>query len=301
MGNTDQIQSSSRGRKKRNRGIQGGSIASGISITLVLVLFGLVVLFGLTAIQLSRNVRENLTVTLLLDDDLDSLQTDGFKTTLSQKPYVSRLTLITKEQALREETEVMGNDPSEFLGGENPYTASIEMNLVSEYACTDSLVEITRELKKRWEVSDVIYQRDLVERLNSNLQKAAIVLAVLAALLLIISVVLINNTVRLNVYARRFQIHTMRLVGASWSFIEWPFLRHSLAIGIISATIADLLLGGGVWYAMQQDPGIAEVVTQTTIIIMLASVVTFGLLLTFICTTVSVGHFLRMREAEMYR
>ncbi|MCR5820431.1 MAG: permease-like cell division protein FtsX [Bacteroidaceae bacterium] len=288
-------------KKRKKGGIQGGTIASGISITLVLVLLGLVVLFGLTAMQLSRNVRENLTVTLLLDDDLDSLQTDGFKNMLSQQPYVSRLTLITKEQALREEIQVMGNDPSEFLGGENPYTASIELNLESEYANTDSLVNITRELKKRWEVSDVIYQRDLVERLNSNLQKATIVLIVLAALLLIISIVLINNTVRLNVYARRFQIHTMRLVGASWSFIEWPFLRHSLAIGITSATIADLLLAGGVWYAIKQDPAIADVVTQTTIIIMLATVIAFGLLLTSVCTTMSVAHFLRMREDEMYK
>lgn len=272
-----------------------------VSTTLVLVLLGLVVLFGLVAHQLSNNVRENLTVTLLLDDDLDMGQTLVFRRKLSTKPYVRALTLIDKEQALKEQTEAMGSDPSEFLGGENPFTASIEMNVVADYACTDSLRWIARELRERWEVSDVIYQTDLVNNLNTNLRKATLVLSVLAALLLIISIVLINNTVRLNVYAQRFQIHTMRLVGASWHFIRWPFLKRSLGIGLTSALVAGGLLAGGIFYLLEHDPTMHEVITPLVIGIVLATVLAFGLLITLVCTAASVNHFLRMREEEMYK
>ena len=111
---------------------------STVSTTLVLLLLGLVVLFGLVAQQLSRNVRENLTVTLLLDDDLDTPAAKQFQQKLEKERYVRALTLISKEQALREQTEAMGSDPSEFLGGENPFTASIEMNVAADYACTDT-------------------------------------------------------------------------------------------------------------------------------------------------------------------
>lgn len=272
-----------------------------VSTTLVLVLLGLVVLFGLVANQLSRDVRENLTVTLLLDDDLNTSEAEAFQQKLSAKPYVRALTLISKEQALKEQTEAMGSDPSEFLGGENPFTASIEMNVTSDYACTDSLLWIARELRERWEVADVVYQTDLVNNLNANLHKATAVLSVLAILLLIISIVLINNTVRLNVYARRFQIHTMRLVGASWQFIRWPFLKRSLGIGLTSAFVAGGMIVGGVYYLLKQDPSMTDVITPTTIGIVLMTILAFGLLLTLLCTTFSVNHFLRMREDEMYR
>ena len=272
-----------------------------VSTTLVLVLLGLVVLFGLVANQLSRDVRENLTVTLLLDDDLDTPEAEAFRKKLSEKPYVRALTLISKEQALREQTEAMGSDPSEFLGGENPFTASIEMNVMSDYACTDSLIWIARELRARWEVSDVVYQTDLVKNLNENLRKATVVLSVLAVLLLIISIVLINNTVRLNVYAQRFQIHTMRLVGASWRFIRWPFLKRSLGIGLTSAFVAGGLLGGGIWYLLKHDTGMTAFITPMTIGIVLATILVFGLLITLVCTALSVNQFLRMREDEMYR
>lgn len=272
-----------------------------VSTTLVLVLLGLVVLFGLVADQLSRDVRENLTVTLLLDDDLDTPEAEAFRQKLAKKPYVRALVLISKEDVLKEQTEAMGSDPSEFLGGENPFTAAIEMNVMSEYACTDSLIWIARELRERWEVTDVVYQTDLVNNLNTNLHKATMVLSVLAVLLLIISIVLINNTVRLNVYAQRFQIHTMRLVGASWHFIRWPFLKRSLGIGLTSAFVAGSLLGGGIWYLLKQDPSMSAFITPATIGIVLATVLAFGLLLTLICTAASVNHFLRMREEEMYR
>ncbi len=275
-------------------------LTSCISTTLVLLLLGLVVLFGLSARQLSKDVKENFTVTLLLDDDLEEADATKFQQRLNAQPYARATTLITAEQALKEESARMGTDPSEFLGGDNPYTASIEMNVTADYACTDSLLRITRELKGLWQVADVVYQRDIVDNLNQTLRKATLVLAALAILLMIISVVLINNTVRLSVYARRQTIHTMRLVGASWGFIRWPFIKRSLGIGLVAAIIAIALLMAGVHWAEAQDSYVASIITGETIIAMVVSVLAAGLLLTLVCTWFSVGHFLRMRENEMY-
>ena len=272
-----------------------------VSTTLVLLLLGLVVLFGLTALELSRNVRENLTVTLLLDDDLDSLEARSFQQQIDLLPYAHSTTLITAEQALKEETQRMGADPTEFLAGENPYTASIEMNVQADYACTDSLLWISKQLREMWQISDVVYQRDLVDNLNQRLRQATGVLAVLAILLTIISIVLINNTVRLSVYARRFSIHTMRLVGASWSVIQRPFLRRSLGIGLTAAVISSALLLGGIHWMMQQDEFAAAIITRQTIVIMLATIFTAALLLTLVSTWLCVNHFLNMRENEMYK
>ena len=289
-------------KKKKNRTFGRMQwVTSCISTTLVLLLLGLVVLFGLSARELSQSVRENLTVTLLLDDDVETGEADTLAMRLQARPYVRSTTVISREQALQEESERMGTDPTEFLGGENPYTASIELNVMSDYACTDSLLWIAKELKAMWEVADVVYQRDLVDNLNRTLGKATIVLSVLALLLMIISVVLINNTVRLSVYARRFSIHTMRLVGASWGFIRWPFIKRSLGIGLTAAVLADALLLGGIHWAMAQDETLANIVTPTIILIMAATVLVAGLLLTFVCTWLSVGHFLRMKENEMYK
>lgn len=276
-------------------------LTSCISTTLVLLLLGLVVLFGLAARELSRNVRENLTVTLLLDDDLDSLDARTFQQHIDDLPYARSTTLITAEQALREETARMGADPTEFLAGENPYTASIEMNVHADYACTDSLIWISKQLREMWQVSDVVYQRDLVDSLNHRLHQATAILAILAILLTIISVVLINNTVRLSVYARRFTIHTMRLVGASWSVIQRPFLTRSLGIGLTAAVLSSALLLGGIHWGVAQDEFAATIITREIIVVMLIAVFTAALLLTLVCTWLSVNHFLYMRENEMYK
>ncbi len=276
-------------------------LTSCISTTLVLLLLGLVVLFGLSTHKLSESVRENLTVTLLLDDDVTTPEADTLCMRLDKLPYVRATTLISSEQALKEETERMGTDPAEFLGGTNPYTASIEMNVEADYACTDSLLWISKELKAMWQVTDVVYQRDLVDNLNHLLRKATLVLSALAVLLMIISVVLINNTVRLSVYARRFVIHTMRLVGASWGFIRWPFIKRSLGIGLTAAVVADGLLLLGIHWAYGQDAFIPTIVTTDIIVIMAVAVLVAGLLLTLVCTWLSVGHFLRMKEREMYK
>ena len=272
-----------------------------VSTTLVLLLLGLVVLFGLSAHELSQTVRENFTITILLDDDMDKDDTQTFQAQMDELPYARSTTLITAEEALKEETERMGTDPTDFLGGQNPYTSSIEMNLVADYAYADSLRWIREELLNMWQVSDVVYQQDIVVKINRTLHRATLVLAILAVLLIIISVVLVNNTVRLSVYARRHTIHTMRLVGASWAFIQRPFLSRSLGIGLTSAVLACALLLSGVYWARQQDSFIQELVSVHIILWMVATVIASALLLSVVCTWLSVNHFLNMRENELYK
>ena len=272
-----------------------------VSTTLVLILLGLVVLFGLSAHELSQTVRENFTITLLLDDDMDQDDTQAFQALMDEQPYARSTTLITAEEALKEETERMGTDPTDFLGGQNPYTASIEMNLAADYVCTDSLLWIKNELCAMWQVSDVVYQQEIIENLNRTLQRATLVLAILAVLLIIISVVLVNNTVRLSVYARRHTIHTMRLVGASWTFIQRPFLSRSLGIGLTAALLATAFLIGGVHWARLQETFVHNLITNKTLIAMVGTVFVSALFLSVVCTWLSVNHFLNMRENEMYK
>ncbi len=276
-------------------------LTSCVSITLVLTLLGTVVLFGLTAHKLSRDVRENLVVTLLLSDDVSTAQADSLAAELTTRPYAAAVSVISSEQALAEEMARLGTDPTEFLGGENPYTATIEMNVRADYACTDSLLPLQQELRHLWQVTDVVYQQELVDGLNHLLQTATLVLMALAALLIVVSVVLINNTVRLSVYSRRFTIHTMRLVGASWGFIRRPFMLRSLGIGLTAAAVAIGVLAAGTWWIRQQDPYMASLLTRDVTIPVALAVVAAAIALTGISTWLSVGRFLHMREAEMYK
>ena len=202
-------------RKKASKRSSLQVITLCISTALVLILVGLVVLSVLSARNLSKVVKENLTVTLVLSEEITEPEVAQMKKSLEGKRYVQHVKYISKEQVLAEETKALGYDPTEFVGV-NFYTASLELNLKSDYANRDSMKWIGAELKKHQKVKEVDFQQDLMDQVNDNIGKASIVLIVLAVLLSIISFSLINNHVRLGVYASRFNIHTMKLVGA------WP-------------------------------------------------------------------------------
>ncbi len=286
-------------RKRKKISLRWQALTSTISTTFVLILMGLVIICALTAHQLSESVRQSLTVTVMMSDDASEQQTLDYKKRLEQRQWVKDIDYISREQALKEQTEAMGQDPSEFLG-QNPFLPLLEVHLQADYACTDSLMWITRQLKKNTLVSKVSYQKELVENLNRNLKKVTYVLLGIATLLLLVTLVLINNTVRLSVYSRRFVIHTMRLVGASWGFIRRPFMMRSLWIGLAAGVLADLVLAGGLRALWKYDPSMTQYVTLQNIGITLLAVLVCGLLLTLVCTFISVSHYLGMREGEMY-
>ncbi len=286
-------------KKKKRSSFRWQALTSTISTTFVLILLGLTILCALTAHHLGESVRQSLTVTVMLTDEATDSTAKALQKTLQQQEWTKSVTYISREQALKEQTEAMGSDPTDFLGT-NPYNPLLEMNLKADFACTDSLLWISKLLKTQALVADVVYQRDLIERLNSNLHKISYVLLGLAVVLMLITLVLINNTVRLSVYSRRFIIHTMKLVGASWSFIRRPFMARAFWIGFTSGILADAILLAGLRALWQYDPTIEDYLPLENIIATGVAVMVCGLLLTLLCTHASVGHYLGMRESELY-
>ena len=271
-----------------------------ISTTMVLILLGLVVFSVLTAHNLSNYVKENLTVTVMLGDTVSVNDAHRLCRDLYHRPYARNIDYVSKEQALKEQSEAMGSNPSEFLGV-NPFVATLELQLKSDYANRDSLRQIAEELRRNPKVSEVAYQEDLMDKVNVNLKKVSLVLLVLALLLTFISYSLISNAVRLGVYSRRFIIHTMKLVGASWGFIRRPFMVDGLIVGIVAAVLACGVLAAGVWTLYQYEPNLTAIITWQVLVITGISVLLFGLIITSLCSYISVNKFLRMRAKDLYK
>ena len=271
-----------------------------ISTSMVLVLLGLVVFSVLTSHNLSEWVKENLTVTVMLKDEVTVNEAKLLCRDLYHRPYSRNIDYISREQALKEQSEAMGSDPSEFLGT-NPFSATLELQMKSDYANRDSLKWIAEEIKKNPKVSDVAYQVDLMDSVNRNLTRMNILLLAIAALLTFISFSLINNTVRLSVYSRRFLIHTMKLVGASWGFIRRPFMRRGLMVGIVAAFIALIVLGGCVYGLYYYEPKMVTIISWRELAITAGAVLLFGIIITTVSSYISVNRFLRMSAGELYK
>ena len=275
------------------------TITSTISTSLVLILIGLVILLSLTARVVADSVKENLTVTIVLNDDVQTNQAKQLQDSLSTLRYVGNIDYISREQAMQEQIESMGIDPTEFLGA-NPFSISMEIIVKPEYSVTDSLQWISTELRITKNIAEVIYQKDLVDSLNRNLQRASFFLLAIAMLLIIISLSLINNTVRLSVYNHRFLLYTMKLVGARWSFIRRPFLIKAFWMGIASAIIANAALFAGIYWAASHDEEVFRYVTQQNMTYTAVAILVVGLVLTILCTFFSVTHCLKMRSSKLY-
>ena len=275
------------------------ALTSCISMMLVLLLLGALVFFVLTARNLSNQVKENINITLLLSDDIKASDIVTTQNTLKKKDYVKSIHYNSKEDALKELSENMGADPSDFLGT-NPLTASLELRLKADYATPDSIYWIEKELRQTPKVVDLIYQKEWVDTINGWIAKISLVLLVLAGLLTFVSFALINNTLRLSVYSKRFLINTMKLVGARWGFIRRPFLLKGMTLGLIAAIVADILLYIGYLGLVNVEPAVKEVVTWDILLIVGLSVILFGVLITLICSFFSVNRFLHMKTANMY-
>ena len=288
-----------RSKARSRQGLQAVTLC--ISTALVLILLGVVVLSVLTARNTSAYVKENLVVTMLLEQDMTTPEAKRLCTKLDKRPYIKHLQFVSKEQALREQTKALGSDPTEFTGGVNPFLASGELTQHADYANNDSLRWISAGLRKCPKVSEITYQKDLVESVNRTLAKVSIALLVLAVLLTFVSFSLINNTVRLGIYARRFTIHTMKLVGASWGFIRRPFVRQAVGIGLLAALLACMALGGCVWALYNYEPDILTVLTWQVMAVTGATVFLFGIIITAFCAGISVNKFLRMKAGDLYK
>ena len=274
-------------------------ITSSISTTLVLLLLGLVVFFVLAANNLSVYVRENINFSVLISDDMKETDILKLQKRLNNEPFVKETEYISKKQALKEQTEAMGTDPQEFLGY-NPFTASIEIKLHSDYANSDSIAKIEKLIKRNTNIQDVLYQKDLIDAVNENIRNISLVLLALAVMLTFISFARINNTIRLAIYSKRFLIHTMKLVGASWGFIRRPFLKRNIWSGVLAAFIADTILMGAAYWLVSYEPELIRVITPEVMLLVSGAVLVFGVVITFLCAYLSINKYLRMKASTLY-
>ena len=275
-------------------------VTATISTTLVLLLLGMVLFFVLTARNLSVYVRENINFSLVLDDGMDNRDILRLQRSLEKQPFVKEMTYISKEDALKDYVREMGIDPRRFAGF-NPLRASLEIRLKSAYANTDSIERIEKLLGQESHIKDIVYQQELIDAINKNIGRISLLLLGLAALLLLISFALINNTIKLTIYAKRFLIHTMQLVGAGWGFIRRPFLWRNFWVGLVAGLLADAALWGLAGWLVTSEPGLVEVVTSEVMGLVAAALLVAGVLITCFCALLSINKYLRMRTEALYR
>lgn len=290
-------------RKKSRKAGRFGTITTTISTTLVLILLGLVVLFVNLGNNFSRQLREGLTVEVMLHDSISQADLLTVQTRLREAPYSRKVDYISKERGTREMNEALQDDMVDFVG-ESPIPAEFEVYLKADYACPDSLNRYEASIKKMPGVIDVNYPRDVMESLDRTIPAVGLGLLVVAALLTLVSFSLINNTVRMSVYARRYSIQTMKLVGAGWGFIRRPFIWQAFRIGLVAALVAGSLLGGALYY-LQFEAGAGDIyfnqlITPWVWVATLGTVVVCGICLTMCCAYVSVNRYLHMSSHMIY-
>ncbi len=286
-------------QKRHRKGVDMQFVTASVSTTMVLILLGLVVFFVLAAHNLSIYVRENINFSVLISDDMKEADILKLQKKFDAEAFVKETEYISKKQALEEQTAAMGTDPQEFLGY-NPFTASIEIKLHSQYANADSIAMIEKSIKRNTNIQDILYQRELIDMVNDNIRNISLVLLALAVVLTFISFALINNTIRLAIYSKRFLIHTMKLVGASWGFIRRPFLVRNVWSGVLAGVLANIVLAGAAWWLLSYEPDLVQIITPEVMIIVAASVVGFGVLISFVCAYLSINKYLRMKANTLY-
>lgn len=286
-------------KQKKKSVIDIQFITACISTSLVLLLLGTVTLVVLSARSLSDHIRENLELSLLLNDNVTEKEVDNIVKYAQSQNYAKEVVYISKEKILAEQTASMGIDPTEFLGY-NPYTASIEVKLKADYANTDSIIPIKNRLMRYTQIREITYPSELMDNVNDNIRKISAILLALALALSLISFALINNTIKLTIYSQRFLLHTMKLVGASWGFIRRPFLLRNMGIGIISGVLANGFIAAGIYLLLRYEPQMAHLFTLPTMAIVGGCVMLFGLLITLLCAYVSINRFLKMKAGDLY-
>ena len=270
-----------------------------ISISLVLFLVGLECVVLMSAHELVRHVRENVVLTVVLGDMASQEDVVRLDNLMQVAPYVNGSDYISREEALQEHIDNLGEDPQKFLGY-NPLTDAFEVNLHAEYAQIDSIHVIEQSLLALPYVDKVIYQADIVKQLDSNLQEASLILLAIALALLVIALVLISNTIQLQVYSKRFLINTMRLVGATPWVIKWPFIRRNMLMGIEAACVALLMLAATYYYFVNRLGIRLFALTEQNIAIIIVAVVFVGWFITFFASLAATNRYIRMKTSKMY-
>lgn len=281
------------------RKLTSSYLTSLISISLVLFLLGVVGFLVLNAQSLSNYVKENISINIELKDNIREADIQQLRKILDAKKYVKSTDYITKEQAAAETQKALGEDFIKFLGY-NPLPTSIKVKLIAEYANTDSINSIEKDLGKYRQINEIYYRKTLVHEINENVKKISLVLISFTLLLFLIALTLINNTIRLSVYSKRFLIHTMQLVGATRRFIRHPFVLKSAWQGLLSAMISIALLLSTIYLAQRQVEGIIEFVDPDLLIMLFGGVIITGILISSISSFFAVNKYLKNNIDALY-
>lgn len=290
-----------RREKKHKPGFWHSRLTGIVSVSMVLFLLGLVVMIGLVGRELKAYVQESMTVAAIMSPNAMDNDIKTLEAYLKGQPSVKDMTYISKEEALAEVSKELGEDPQEFLGW-NPLSPAFELHLKSEVSADKEAVNIfITQLEKHDLVQRVNYKRDLLEEINNNIRIITLVMIVVAGLLLLVSFTLVSNTIRLLIYARRFSIYTMRLVGATPGFIRRPFVMQNLWNGLVAALIALALLLWGAYYLVSLYPVMGEMMTWQNGAILAGVVILFGIIISVWSAVVTVNKYMRMDMNKLYR
>ena len=286
--------------KHTQRKLRTASASTVISISLVLFMLGILGLILVNAQRLSNYVKENIGFTVMLKEEIKEVDVLQFQKTLDASQWVKSSQYVSSEEAAAILQKDLGEDFISFLGY-NPLTASIDIHLHANHTSLERMNALESELSNHDLVSEVVFQKDLVDSINQNVQKVSLLLLSFCLLLLIIAVALINNTIRLSVYSKRFLIRTMKLVGATHGFIRKPFLASGLTQGIFGALIGILLLMGALYGIQNEMPELLVLQDLPTVGVIMGGMLLMGILMSLLATNRAVGKYLRMNEDDLYR
>ncbi|MEJ2904981.1 permease-like cell division protein FtsX [Pedobacter panaciterrae] len=275
-------------------------ISTIFSIALVLLMLGMLGLILVHAKNLSNYVKENIVLNIIVDEGAKETDVLQFQKELNANPAIKTTQYVNKEMAARNLTNDLGEDFVNFLGY-NPLLSTVDVYLKANYANNKSIDTLKASIAKNHVVKEVIYQSSLIDMVNKNINTIGLIILGFAAILLIISVALINNTIRLAIYSQRFLIKSMQLVGATRSFIRRPFILLAALHGLIAAFIAILILLGILYYAQREIPEIVILRNYTEFGIVLLGLVGVGIFITAISTSFAVSKYLRLKIYDLYR
>lgn len=274
-------------------------LSSVISISLVLLLVGVASMLLVNAKGVSDYFKENMQISVMMKQNVTDEAAMEYKEVLDGERYIKSTSFISKEQGQKELAEQLGEDFLDVFET-SPIPVSIDVTLEADYVSSDSLEVVRAEIAESPLVEEVVYQRSLVDALNANLSRISLILSIFIALLLFISFVLINNTVRLSVYARRFTIHTMKLVGATRSFIRAPFLVQSVFQGLFASFLAIIVLLGLMFLMRSEFAQLFEIFRMELLLLVMGIVVAAGLAICLISTYFVVNKLISLRKDELY-
>lgn len=285
--------------KFQKRRLRGSYISVILSVSLVLFTLGLLGLVVLYAQKLSVQVKESIGFSVYLHDDIKEVDVQRLQKAIDLSKYASSTEYISKENAVELLKKDLGEDFMQYLDY-NPLLASIEVKVKADYAHPDSLAQIKAQLSKSNKVKEITYEASLVQMVQDNIKRIGVLMLGFSLLLLIVAIALINNSIRLSIYNKRFLIKSMQLVGATQTFIRRPFVQKGIVHGIYSALIAILLIMGVMYYSQRYLPDLFQIQDIEILAYLFVMVLTLGIVISWISTSLAVRKFIRTRSENLY-